>query len=534
MNGRLTALAALLAPVLAASGAMAQDRLATDIAAQVALAPGDTRSFVVEAPAGAYLEGALSVDGAPVDLVLRTMQGDHLRLLESGARGDQTFRFVANGDPLLLSIENVNAQALATLRLTHDIPPEEQGGISLDLQSPRLRTLVQDMAQGAGTAAFWAEMLAHGTPLVEPVPEKPDRRLVTFLYRGAKRNVRLWGGPSNDHDWLDRLGDSDVWFRTYDVPSGLRLTYGLAPDVPQIPGTFLQRRRALLATAQADPLNLTPLPADAPDAFNQVSYLALEDAPDQPGYPPADRIAGTVDTFTFDSPRLGNSRSVSVYRPAGFDPTDPANVLLFVFDGVAFQDDRAPMPGILDTLIGQGRLPPVTAVFIDSVDVDLRSRELTCNPDFAAMLADDLLPEILARTGLPHDPARTAVTGASYGGLAAACAAHWHPDAFGAFLSLSGSFWWQPDAYDGDMPYVSSLFAQGSARPLRAWLSAGIYEAGKGGDTGILGGTRHLRDVMRLKGYDDVFYREYAGGHDYAIWRGSMAEGLIALYGTGP
>lgn len=528
MNGKLL----MLAAAFAAPGALAQDALTTGTAAEVALAPGDTRSFVVEAPAGAYLEGALSVEGAPVDLVLRSPDGSHMRLLEAEARGTRTFRFVAPGDPVLLSIENPRADSRATLRLTQDIPLENQGGLALDLQSPRLRDLAGDLSQGAGTDAFWDEMQAQGTPLVEDIADAPDRRLVTFLYRGAQRNVRLWGGPSNDHDWLDRLGDSDVWYRTYDVPADLRLTYRLAPDVPQIPGSFMQRRRALLATAQADPMNRTPVPADAPDAFNQVSYLELDAAPLQPGYPPAPDMSGTLRTFTFDSARLGNSRSITLYQPAGVDPDDPSNVLLFVFDGVAFQSDRAPMPGILDTLIGQGRLPPVTAVFIDSVDTDLRGRELPCNPDFAAMVARDLLPEILSRTGLAHDPARTAVTGASYGGLASACVANWHPEAFGAFLSLSGSFWWQPEGYDGDMPYVSQLFAEAPTRPQRAWLSAGIYEAGKGGETGILGGTRHLRDVMRLKGYDEVIYREYAGGHDYAVWRGSMADGLIALYGT--
>ena len=39
-----------------------------------------------------------------------------------------------------------------------------------------------------------------------------------------------------------------------------------------------------------------------------------------------------------------------------------------------------------------------------------------------------------------------------------------------------------------------------------------------------------LRDTLRLKG-NTALWREYAGGHDYIIWRGALADGLIALFG---
>jgi enterochelin esterase family protein len=39
-----------------------------------------------------------------------------------------------------------------------------------------------------------------------------------------------------------------------------------------------------------------------------------------------------------------------------------------------------------------------------------------------------------------------------------------------------------------------------------------------------------LRDVLRVKGYE-VHFQEFAGGHDYLSWRGTLADGLIALMG---
>ena len=63
-------------------------------------------------------------------------------------------------------------------------------------------------------------------------------------------------------------------------------------------------------------------------------------------------------------------------------------------------------------------------------------------------------------------------------------------------------------------------------------MEAGIFEGMGGGlaGAGLVLQNRHLRDVMISKGYE-VAYREFSGGHDYACWRGSLADGLIALAG---
>jgi enterochelin esterase-like enzyme len=41
----------------------------------------------------------------------------------------------------------------------------------------------------------------------------------------------------------------------------------------------------------------------------------------------------------------------------------------------------------------------------------------------------------------------------------------------------------------------------------------------------------HWRDVLPAKGYV-VQYQQFVGGHDGFSWRGTLADGLIAVLGT--
>ncbi|MFS8037175.1 alpha/beta hydrolase [Xanthobacter sp. AM11] len=352
--------------------------------------------------------------------------------------------------------------------------------------------------------------------------------LATFLARGAQHNVRLLGAPSGDHEWLQRLGTSDTYFRSFLIPGDTRLSYRLAPDVPEVAGTARAQRMAILATAQADPFNRAPWPDDAPDAFSQESTLVLSGAPVQPGMGESGAPAGRLSHFPMASARLGNRRAITLYRPAGFDPHDPDLVLLVVFDGPAYLS-KVPTPAILDALIAERRLPPVLAVFVSPIDGETRGRELPGNDAFADFLADELMPAIRQMTGAGVPAGRTILAGSSYGGLAAATVALRHPQVFGNALALSGSFWWRaPDAPADGPGHVAELVARTPPAGVRFHLSAGRFETGHMGTAGILDTSRHLRDVLRARGYD-VSYGEYAGGHDYLVWRGALADGLLAL-----
>ncbi|MEJ7653978.1 MAG: alpha/beta hydrolase-fold protein, partial [Chloroflexia bacterium] len=161
-----------------------------------------------------------------------------------------------------------------------------------------------------------------------------------------------------------------------------------------------------------------------------------------------------------------------------------------------------------------------------------RDAELTCNPLFTDVLADELLPWAGAHRSITTDPSLTIVAGSSYGGLASAYAAMRRPEVFGAVLSQSGSYWWKP-ALDDELEQLIREYEKAPRLPVRYYLDVGLLE-----DHSVRGGSspvqsnRRMRVVLHSKGYD-VHYAEYSGGHDTVCWQGTLADGLIALLGPG-
>lgn len=492
--------------------------------AQGRVAPGVPVDTALALSRGEFVAGQWeAAPGVAIDLL--DADGRHLRRLSDAERPAGGLMLVAPADGRYTV--RASGQGAYRWTLSQRVPLEAQHAPAPAIDSPRLAALAHELTQGGNTEAFWRDMAARGTPLVEPVDATHDR--VTFLWRGAERNVRLFGGPGHDHTMLMRLGASDVWYASFVLPRSTRLSYKLAPDVPELPGPDVARRRAILATAQADPLNPKPYPARGVDAFQYASVLELADAPPEPWVAPRAGVTpGTVETRPITSAILGNTRDIQLYRPAGWRPGGADNHVLVLFDAGPYLN-RVPTPIILDNMIAAGVIPPTAALLISNPTAESRGVELPPNPDFADFLARELMPWA-ARQGIAAPAARTVIGGSSYGGLASSYAALRHPEVFGNVLSQSGSYWWgQPG---GEDQWLTRQYAAVRRLPIRFYLVAGQFETGRAGQPGIFETNRHLRDVLQAKGYV-VTHREVAGGHDYLSWRGTLSDGLIDLIGAG-
>jgi len=353
--------------------------------------------------------------------------------------------------------------------------------------SPRLAALREEVAAdgSAALARFWQRVSQEGTPLVEPVAGAAGEVLVTFLWRGDQetRNVLLFAPPADlagedgiAEARLRRLPGTDVWYKSRRMGADARFGYGFLVNDSLVPFAKATpaEEEARWAALRPDPLN----PRRTPEL---PSLAELPAAPKQPWIEPRPGVpAGRLEERSFASARLGNERIVRVYTPPGYDPKGKPYGLLILLDGRTYSSD-IPTPTILDNLLAAGHLPPLVAVFVANPNPETRTRELSCHPPFAEFLARELLPWIRRGYRVAADPRRTVVVGSSLGGLAAACAAWRHSDAFGNVLALSGSFYWQPLADaghggDAEPEWLARQLATGPKLPLRFYLEAGLLE----------------------------------------------------------
>ncbi|MER7754562.1 enterochelin esterase [Kitasatospora sp. NPDC097643] len=392
-------------------------------------------------------------------------------------------------------------------------------------------------------------------PLVAPDPDDPAYRLVTLVHadppQGAQPDA-LGGAPYDGvlallHTVTDKdrhagdltphlmtRRDDGRWSITYRLRADHRASYQLYPFRGAVPGTTRSEWSHVLDHARPDPLAPGPrLPARG--SRHPASVLSLPEAPAQPY---VQRRSDVPRGRTLAREVAG--RRVDVHLPAGHDSAHghgsahgrgrahgpgpyPVAVLL---DGEMWGEVLA-VGDTLDNLTADGVIPPAVALLVHTMGAG-RPTDLSCNPDFVDLLADRLLPWAAREFAATTDPAATVIAGQSAGGLTAAYAAFRRPERFGNALSQSGSFWW-PDGteFDAGSEWLTRQFAGGERRAARFYVEVGLQE------WMLLPQNRHLRDVLTARGYD-LAYREFNGGHDYACWRGGLADGLGHLLGRQP
>jgi enterochelin esterase family protein len=511
--------------------------------------PGVVYEYRISLRAGEYCPGRIEPKGGGVNGAFYGPDGSRLYNLSGPADGSRAFALEAPAAGVYKMVVRSPAVPATSFSLKLDavvpvetrVPAAPAKEPKQRFESPRMAALKKEVDAGNRNAvgAFWLAVENEGAPIVEQSPVLASDNLVTFLWRGteATRNVFVLWYPYSmakpaDYSMV-QLGSTDIWYRTVSIRHGARFAYQLSPNDPMTTDEEGSVQRAV--TAQADPLNPHKwMNGPFSTKFEYLSALEMPDARPQPYVAKRDGVAaGKIEKNRIKSALLGNERALSIYTPPGYSKDGPPNGLLVVFDEPSYLT-LVPTPTILDNLLAEKKIPPMVAVLIANPNQETRTRELPANPKFADFLNNELVPWIRANYNVAVDPSKVVVAGSSFGGIASAYAGLRHPETFGNILCQSGSFWWdtpKPDPY-AEYNFFAAEYLRSPKLPLRFYMDAGSFEVDLSGQgRGILEPSRHMRDVLLAKGYE-VHYQENVGGHDYLSWRGSLADGLIALVGT--
>jgi enterochelin esterase family protein len=408
-------------------------------------------------------------------------------------------------------------------------------------ESRTIEGLRQAVSEGntAALSEFWKNIQERGAPLIEPIEGDDEHSLVTFLWRAEKVEgvdlVSMMTARSGQR--MARLAETDLWYKTIRLQNNIRATYQFTPVIPADSNQEDDAYGSGWDQWQPDPFNPKTFAffdedEDSTGVKLVRSVLEMPDAPEQPwGVENGETPKGELTLYNLRSEILDNERRVWVYTPAGYFPgsAEPYG-LVVIFDGWGYLK-LMPTTTILDNLLDAGEIIPAVFVFVDSLSMIIRLRELILHQPFNQFLVQELMPWIRRRHHVTTDPRKVVVAGVSAGGLAAGYAALEHPEYFGNVLSQSGAFSLSPEG-EAEYEWLARQFVPRERIPVQFYLSAGILEVNslreRGPEPSLLVAHRHLRDVLQAKGYP-VHYNEFPGGHDYISWAGSLPTGLQAL-----
>jgi len=366
------------------------------------------------------------------------------------------------------------------------------------------RIEAQPAQAGALVDAFLAD---HDFPLV-------DAAAAVFVYRGGPEvtDVLLvhWVFGLESRVPFLQLPGTTLRYLPVELPTAARIEYKL------------EVARGEVRSWVRDPLN----PQQAFDPFGSNSVCTM------PGYvvprwvsPEPDVRPGRMVSFGVQSAVFGGTRTVQVYLPAEFEPTQ-ALPLVICHDGPDYLG-FASIRTVLDNLIGRNEVAPLLVAFVSGED---RNREYGADPRQPDHLVLEVLPALRDRFRISDDPADLGLMGASFGGVASLFTAWQHPGVFGRLLLQSGSFVFtdvghhgRSELFDPVVSFVNALRAAPERTQVdRVFLSCGTFES-------LIWFNRSLGPILRRAGVE-VRFVEANDGHNWIAWRDQLRAGLTWLF----
>ncbi len=225
---------------------------------------------------------------------------------------------------------------------------------------------------------------------------------------------------------------------------------------------------------------------------------------------------GTSQTFSIHSDIMNNTRTVTVYLPAGYDTTQSYRAL-YTHDGPDYRS-LCRVHQIADYLIGHGQVQPFIVITVPWANPPGREGEYHMNANFARFFVEELIPYVDAHFATLAAREGRAIVGESSAGLGAVYLAWEKSEYFRWSIGQSGYY-----SYSGDA--LMDSIAAAPTYDLHFYLEVGTYETALGGGINMVTAQERLADVLEAKGYDFV-ERYVPDGHSWGNWQRTLPDAI--------
>lgn len=364
-------------------------------------------------------------------------------------------------------------------------------------------------AMTAEEAVAWWE--GRATPHVQ---RDGDDVLVTFVREDhAAEQVLLWANRLADETDLSPmlmrlLEGTGLWHATFRMSAAWRASYCFLTVAPgESPAWLTGDQVALRHVLDQGLVDSRNLETSVNGAGVTQSVVSGPDAPAQPWRVRRPGVvAGALAAVEI------HGRAAWVHTPVGLTERAPAPTLV-VLDGEVWSRAQD-LPATLDNLYADRVVPAHRTVFLSAGGREQRWAELGDAVAGPGLVLDHVVPWSRQHLGPSGD---VTVVGQSLGGMTALRAGLRAPEVVGSVVSQSASLW--QDDLRAD---VEAYAARTPTTPLRVHLTHGTEE------WVLASAHEELAGRLSATGVE-VRAEAHHGGHDYAWWRGAVADGLVEL-----
>ena len=384
-----------------------------------------------------------------------------------------------------LKIENLSKQiAGGDLKLAGKLPDS------------KFAKWVEEVENAENKSAMIDDFMSRQTQF--PVIEGSNQ--VHIVYRGEVKDLVISGDmtSSRNEDPMNRIAGTDFYYYSFELDPAARINYGFIRDYDDAIADPLNKR---LAKTMGLDNELTDVSWLEMPKWKTPLHLSGNGA----------KLRGTLDSLSFESEAMGDTRMAHVYLPPGYEDREQRYPVVYYHDGSMAQL-AGKVPNSLDNLIG-AEIEPVIAVFIkpgENVRAEYRGGLVS---KYSQMFLEELIPLIdkSYRTEASADNRLSVGTGAS--GSAVLYSAF---SSYGTITNLSLQ---TVPALDFYIAMMGQMIKGSDEQPARIYLDWGKYDiraAHEGWDMRDL--NARLGKMLKGKGYE-VAGGEFVDGSGWLSWR---------------